>query len=83
MCLSYLRWPYGTNTKALREDITELVGMFYFLFDLKQAGVRLTPPNHAMYPRFHHGDSESERHSEITANYYFKCEQLNKLSSRD
>ncbi len=38
---------------ALSEDVAELVDMFCCLFDLKQAGVRLTALSHAMCPRFH------------------------------
>jgi len=35
------------------EDMTQLVDMFCCLFDLKQAGLRLTVLNKAMCPRFH------------------------------
>lgn len=38
---------------ALSEDIAELVDIFCCLFDLKQAGLRLTALSHAMCPRFH------------------------------
>ena len=38
---------------ALSEDVAELVDMFCCLFDLKQAGLRLTALSHAMCPRFH------------------------------
>ena len=38
---------------ALSKDIAELVDMFCCLFDLKQAGLRLTALSHAMCPRFH------------------------------
>ncbi len=41
------------NRQALCEDIAELVGMFCLLFDLEQAGLRLTVLDHAMCPRFH------------------------------
>ncbi len=37
----------------LREDIAELVDMFCSLFDLKQAGLRLTIIDRTMCPRFH------------------------------
>ena len=44
------------NTQPSRElskNIAELVDMFCYLFDLKQAGLRFTTLNHAMCPRFH------------------------------
>jgi len=41
------------NTDALIEDITKLVDMFCSLFDLKQAGLRLTALDRVMCPRFH------------------------------
>ena len=37
----------------LSEDITELVDMFCYLFDLKRAGLRLAVLDRAMCPRFH------------------------------
>lgn len=37
----------------LSQDISELVDVFCCLFDLQQAGLRLTVLNHAMCPRFH------------------------------
>lgn len=37
----------------LVDNITELVDMFCYLFDLKQAGLRLTTLDRAMCPRFH------------------------------
>ncbi len=41
------------NAQALCKDIAELVEMFCILFDLEQAGLRLTVLDHAMCPRFH------------------------------
>ena len=41
------------NTRALCNDIAELVEMFCLLFDLEQVGLRLTVLDHAMCPRFH------------------------------
>ena len=38
---------------VLSEDISELVDMFCSLFDLEQAGLRLTALDRAMCPRFH------------------------------
>jgi hypothetical protein len=38
---------------AVAEHICELVDMFCCLFDLKQAGLRLSKLEHAMCPRFH------------------------------
>ncbi|EDZ90427.1 DUF1826 domain-containing protein [Francisella tularensis] len=37
----------------LIDDITNIIDMFCFLFDLKQAGLRLASINKAMCPRFH------------------------------
>jgi hypothetical protein len=45
--------PELEHLTALRQDIAELTDMFCFLFDLKQAGVRLTLIEKAMCPRFH------------------------------
>jgi hypothetical protein len=39
--------------RKLSEDITLLVDMFCCLFDLKEAGLRLTALDRAMCPRFH------------------------------
>ncbi|GHF00655.1 DUF1826 domain-containing protein [Thalassotalea profundi] len=41
------------TTKALREDIALLVDMFCYLFELKEAGLRLTILERAMCPSFH------------------------------
>ncbi|MEZ8822972.1 DUF1826 domain-containing protein [Vibrio amylolyticus] len=43
----------GSAPKALIENIAELVDMFCYLFELKEAGVRLATLNNAMCPRFH------------------------------
>ena len=42
-----------TNISPLLQDITMLVDMFCFLFDLEEAGLRLTVLQEAMCPRFH------------------------------
>ena len=42
-----------SNISPLLEDITALVEMFCFLFDLEEAGLRLTILQEAMCPRFH------------------------------
>ncbi len=41
------------ENNPLSEDIAELVDMFCYLFELKQAGLRLTTLERAMCPRFH------------------------------
>ncbi len=45
----------GSNSDAhiISKDISELVGMFCCLFDLKQVGLRLTTLDRAMCPKFH------------------------------
>ena len=43
----------GTASKALLENMTELVDMFCCLFDLEEVGLRLAVLNKAMCPRFH------------------------------
>jgi len=45
----------GANSEAklISEDVTEIVTMFCCLFDLKQVGLRLTPLDRAMCPKFH------------------------------
>ncbi|PTP44229.1 DUF1826 domain-containing protein [Vibrio splendidus] len=43
----------GTASKALLENMAELVGMFCCLFDLEEVGLRLAVLNKAMCPRFH------------------------------
>ena len=42
-----------TNTQPFCNDVTELVEMFCCLFDLKEAGFRLSVLGKAMCPRFH------------------------------
>ncbi|MEZ8857599.1 DUF1826 domain-containing protein [Vibrio atlanticus] len=43
----------GTASKALLENMAELVDMFCCLFDLEEVGLRLAVMNKAMCPRFH------------------------------
>ncbi|WP_370978723.1 DUF1826 domain-containing protein [Agaribacterium sp. ZY112] len=43
----------GENQKELSENITELVDMFCYLFELKRVGLRLTALDSAMCPKFH------------------------------
>ncbi|MCC5518679.1 DUF1826 domain-containing protein [Vibrio splendidus] len=43
----------GTASKALLENMSELVDMFCCLFDLEEVGLRLAVLNKAMCPRFH------------------------------
>ncbi|MFA0115234.1 DUF1826 domain-containing protein [Vibrio sp. 10N.261.46.E11] len=43
----------GTASKALLENMAELVDMFCCLFDLEAVGLRLAVLNKAMCPRFH------------------------------
>ncbi|PMG16375.1 succinylglutamate desuccinylase [Vibrio splendidus] len=43
----------GTASKALLENMAELVDMFCCLFDLEEVGLRLAVLNKAMCPRFH------------------------------
>ncbi len=45
--------PDFPGAKELACDISELVDMFCCLFDLKEAGLRLTSLDKAMCPRFH------------------------------
>jgi len=40
-------------TKALCRDISELVAMFCYLFEIERVGLRLTALDKAMCPRFH------------------------------
>lgn len=42
-----------TQSLALREDVSELVEMFSFLFELEEVGLRLSVLDRAMCPRFH------------------------------
>jgi len=41
------------ETQAIRDDISLLVDMFSYLFDLKRVGLRLNALKQAMCPRFH------------------------------
>lgn len=43
----------GSSSKALLENMVELVEMFCYLFELDQVGLRLAVLNDAMCPRFH------------------------------
>jgi len=45
----------GENAEArlISEDVSDIVGMFCCLFDLKQVGLRLTTLKRAMCPKFH------------------------------
>ncbi|TYK65751.1 DUF1826 domain-containing protein [Colwellia echini] len=43
----------STAVKTLSKDVAVLVDMFCCLFELKEAGLRLTILEHAMCPRFH------------------------------
>ncbi len=43
----------GTASRALLEDMAELVDMFCCLFELEEVGLRLAVLNKAMCPRFH------------------------------
>ncbi|WP_045407063.1 MULTISPECIES: DUF1826 domain-containing protein [Gammaproteobacteria] len=43
----------GNAPEVLLRNIAELVDMFCYLFELKDAGLRLTTLNSAMCPRFH------------------------------
>ncbi|MEM7304921.1 MAG: DUF1826 domain-containing protein [Pseudomonadota bacterium] len=42
-----------SQSKALCQNISELVEMFCLLFGVKQVGLRLTTLDHSMCPRFH------------------------------
>jgi len=45
----------GRNAQAqlISDDVSEIVGMFCYLFDLKKVGLRLTTLDRAMCPKFH------------------------------
>jgi hypothetical protein len=52
--LTSLNKSFGsTRLSELSENIAELVDMFCYLFELKQAGLRLKTLDRAMCPRFH------------------------------
>lgn len=44
---------FGNNMTEFSEDIAELVDMFCYLFELKEAGMRLKVLDRAMCPKFH------------------------------
>lgn len=44
---------FGNNMIEFSEDIAELVDMFCYLFELKEAGMRLKVLDRAMCPKFH------------------------------
>jgi len=51
---SNIKEALGTNEQIeLAENITELVEMYCYLFDLSEAGLRLTSLDKAMCPKFH------------------------------
>lgn len=54
-CLADIHKALGeTDTvKPLSQDLSEIVEMFCYLFELKRAGLRLTALDKAMCPRFH------------------------------
>lgn len=51
--LSHLNESFNNKMPEVSEDIAELVDMFCYLFELKQAGVRLKVLDKAMCPKFH------------------------------
>jgi hypothetical protein len=51
--LSRIRESFNNNMIEVSEDIAELVDMFCYLFELKQAGMRLKVLDKAMCPKFH------------------------------
>lgn len=51
--LSRLNESFNNKMPEVSEDIAELVDMFCYLFELKQAGVRLKVLDKAMCPKFH------------------------------
>lgn len=51
--LSRIRESFNNNMTEVSEDIAELVDMFCYLFELKQAGMRLKVLDKAMCPKFH------------------------------
>ena len=44
---------FSENASIISKDVSNLVGMFCTLFDLKQVGLRLAVLDRAMCPRFH------------------------------
>ena len=51
--LSRIRESFDNNITEVSEDIALLVDMFCYLFELKQAGMRLKVLDKAMCPKFH------------------------------
>jgi hypothetical protein len=51
--LSRISESFDNNMTEVSEDIAELVDMFCYLFELKQAGMRLKVLDRAMCPKFH------------------------------
>ena len=51
--LSRIKESFDNNMTEVSEDIAELVDMFCYLFELKQAGMRLKVLDRAMCPKFH------------------------------
>ncbi|RXJ80313.1 DUF1826 domain-containing protein [Arcobacter sp. F2176] len=51
--LSRVSESFDNNMTEVSEDIAELVDMFCYLFELKQAGMRLKVLDRAMCPKFH------------------------------
>ncbi len=51
--LSRISESFDNNMTEVSEDIAELVDMFCYLFELKEAGMRLKVLDRAMCPKFH------------------------------
>lgn len=51
--LSRISESFNNNMTEVSEDIALLVEMFCYLFELKQAGMRLKVLDKAMFPKFH------------------------------
>jgi len=51
--LSRVRESFNNNMTEVSEDIAELVDMFCYLFELKQAAMRIKVLDRAMCPKFH------------------------------
>ncbi|MGB7401613.1 MAG: DUF1826 domain-containing protein [Arcobacter sp.] len=51
--LSRVSESFDNNMTEVSEDIAELVDMFCYLFEIKQAGIRLKVLDRAMCPKFH------------------------------
>lgn len=50
---AFKKHDHGLNLSELNNDISELVEMFSYLFELNQVGLRLHTVDHAMCPKFH------------------------------